>query len=221
MKISPTPPPLRAPPPDLSKPPPERASPADISPPQTRGGIRSRNVIASRIFAGPNQYPPKEFAAYGIVAFPSRPSLHDRDRYLTICHAYLASLPHAFELELPPAEQMVTVWPLDSDHYTWLNDPTLTSSLNATSQDVCAMVVHHYGLATARTALKDAAHAGVNINTIGPLLLAWSPSADKGKDDALVLVSNLSDITTYDQALEMFLAWSREIERDPAVWSNG
>ena len=64
-------------------------------------GLPPSSVIASRIFAGPNQYPPKEFAAYSIVAFPSRPSLHDRDRYLTICHAYVATLPHASELELP------------------------------------------------------------------------------------------------------------------------
>ena len=111
---------------------------------------------------------------------------------------------------------MVTVWPLDSDHYTWLNNPRLFSD-----QDVCPMAVDHYGLVIAQMAIKDAAHSGVNINAIGPLLLAWSPSTDKGKADALVLVSDLSDITTYDQALEMLLAWSREIERDPTVWSNG
>jgi hypothetical protein len=111
---------------------------------------------------------------------------------------------------------MVTVWPLDSEIYTWLNNPTSTSG-----QDVCTIAVDHYGLVTAQMALKDAAHTGVNINTIGPLLLAWSPSTDKGKDHASVLVSNLSDITTYDQALEMFLAWSREIERDPTLWRNG
>ena len=32
------------------------------------------NVCVSRIFAGPAQYPPKDFAAYGIVAFPSAPT---------------------------------------------------------------------------------------------------------------------------------------------------
>jgi amino acid transporter len=34
---------------------------------------------ASRLFAGPHQYPPSSFAAYGIVAFPSRATPDDRD----------------------------------------------------------------------------------------------------------------------------------------------
>ncbi len=63
----------------------------------------------------------------------------------------------------------------------------------------------------AQQALKDAEMSGRNPSGGGPYLLAWSPSADKGKPDALVLVSDLSDITTYEQAQERFLAWSRDI----------
>jgi hypothetical protein len=55
-------------------------------------------VIASRLFAGPDQYPPEEFAAYGILAFRSRASSQDRARHLMICEAYAATLPHADEL---------------------------------------------------------------------------------------------------------------------------
>ena len=75
----------------------------------------SASVIPSRFFAGPNQYPPREFAAYGILAFRSRPSSYNRDRYSMICEAYATALPHASELAVPRGKQMVTVWPLNSD----------------------------------------------------------------------------------------------------------
>ena len=37
----------------------------------------------------------------------------------------------------------------------------------------------------------------------------------------MILLANLSDVTTYDQAHERFLKWSREIEQDPELWSKG
>lgn len=75
----------------------------------------SSGVKASRIFAGPGQYPPAEFAAYGIVAFRTLAAPDDRAHYELICEAYVRSLLHVSELDVPPAEQMVTVWPVDSD----------------------------------------------------------------------------------------------------------
>lgn len=180
-------------------------------------GIVKHTVLPSRVFSGPNQYPPRNFAAYGIVAFRSRPSVHDRDRYVMICHAYISTLPHASELEAPSTEQMVTVWPLDRDNLaSQLNYGEITST-----QDSCGTAVDNYGLVISQAALKEAEYAGVPGNTAGPLLLAWSPPTDKGRRDALVLVSDLSDVTTYDQAWELFLAWSRDIERDPTLWSKG
>ena len=171
-------------------------------------------VNASRIFAGPNQYPPREFAAYGILAFPSRPSPADRDRYLMICNEYVAVLPDTRELSLPRAKQMVTVWPLNSDY----SDHQLSKAKTA---DICEFSVAHYGLVTAQQALKDAELAGANTTGIGPFLLAWSPSTDKGKRDVLVLVSDLSNLTTSEQAREIFLAWTHDIEEDPSLWSKG
>lgn len=173
-------------------------------------------VTASRIFASPKRYPPTDFAAYGILAFPSRPSPFTRNRYLMFCHAYLAVLPHESELDVPRAEQMVTVWPLRSDE--------ACDRLNRARdlpQDACEMAVDDYGLVIAQQALKEAKLSGRNVSGGGPFLLAWSPAANKGKPGAPVLVSDLSDITTYEQAHERLLAWSRDIESDPAVWTGG
>lgn len=176
-------------------------------------------VRASRIFASPNRHPPTEFAAYGILAFRSRPSPFNRDRHMMFCHAYLAVLPHASELAVPRSEQMVTVWPVSSDEASALLN-LLSTQINRL-QIACQMAVEDYGLVIAKQALKDAEMSGRNLSGGGPYLLAWSPSADKGKPDALVLVSDLSDITTYEQAQERFLAWSRDIESDPALWARG
>jgi hypothetical protein len=81
--------------------------------------------------------------------------------------------------------------------------------------------VDNYGLVVAKQAIKDAELAGVDASGRGPFLLAWSPSIDKGKQDALVLVSDLSHITTYEQAKQILQLWSRDIEQDPQLWSNG
>jgi hypothetical protein len=173
-------------------------------------------VTASRIFAGPTEYPPTEFAAYGILAFRSRPSPYDRERHLMFCNAYVAALPHASELDVPRSRQMVTVWPLDSDEAS-----DRLNGLRSQLKDICQIAVDNYGLVVAQQALKDAEVTGRTLDRAGPFLLAWSPSADKGKEDALVLVSDLSDITTYEQARERLLAWSRDIENDPALWVRG
>lgn len=171
-------------------------------------------ITASRIFAGPNQYPPQDFAAYGILAFRSRPSPHDRDRHLMICHAYVTSLPHTSEMSIPLSEQMVTVWPVDAD--------ADAEELNRMPPDVlCEFAVDQYGLVIAKQALRDAELAGVDTSDRGPFLLAWSPSIDKGKQDALVLVLDLSNVTTYPQAQQILLEWSSDIEQDPQFWSNG
>jgi hypothetical protein len=89
------------------------------------------------------------------------------------------------------------------------------------TNDICQIAVDDYGLVIAQQALKDAELTSRTLSHAGPFLLAWSPSADKGKQDALVLVSDLSDITTYEQAHEIFVAWSRDIESDPALWMSG
>ena len=175
----------------------------------------SPTVTASRIFAGPNQYPPNEFAAYGILAFPSQPSIYDSNRYLMICRAYTATLIHTSELNIPRAEQMVTVWPIGSDSKA--NELNYRSSRD----EACEQAVDNYGLVIAKGALNHAKVAGVDTSGRGPFLLAWSPATDKGKRDAVVLSANLSDITTYEQAKGVLLDWENDIEKNPKLWRNG
>ena len=169
---------------------------------------------ASRLFAGPNQYPPADFAAYGIVAFSSRAAPNDRDLYIMMCEAYVAVLPHESELALPNSAQMVTVWPMSSD--------SAAIRINRAHRDeVCDQAVDGYGLVVATQALKDAAKVGADVSGRGPYLLAWSPSTQKGKADALVLVANLSNVTTADEAKLGLLRWKKDILEDSAIWNNG
>jgi TolB-like protein len=182
--------------------------------PQSTSGPSAQSVTASRIFSGPSQYPPNEFAAYGILAFRSRASSHDLSRYLMICEAYVASLPHASELAIPHHLQMATVWPINSD--------ANADKINRLPREnICHKAVSSYGLVTALQALKDAELAGVDTSGPGPFLLAWSPSATKGRSDVLVLTSDLSNVTTFKQARSILLRWSRDIEQDPALWEKG
>lgn len=177
----------------------------------------SRAVTASRLFAGPTQYPPEDFAAYGIVAFPSRATSHDRARHLMICEAYVGSLPHASALAVAIEDQMATVWPLDADDMaTELNG---RGSRRPTA--ICDAAVDAYGLALAQQALHDGAAAGVDVSGPGPFLLAWSPPSDKGQADAVVLMVDLSGVTTAGQALELFQRWRTDIEGSPELWRTG
>jgi hypothetical protein len=175
------------------------------------------SVRASRVFTGPEQYPPKDFAAYGIVAFRSAPTDYDRHRFLLVCEAYSASLPHTHDLpNVPRDEQMVTVWPVTSVQ--------TADGLNACYQHknvACEGAVAKYNLVIARQAILEAERAGVEVSGRGPYLLAWSPAATKGNKDALVLVANLSNKTTYDDVRDVFVWWAEKIEQNPELWKEG
>ena len=45
--------------------------------------------------------------------------------------------------------------------------------------------------------------------------------SDYGQADVLVLVSNLSDVTTALQATRRFDAWRDDIKENPELWSTG
>jgi hypothetical protein len=169
--------------------------------------------IESRLFAGPDQYPPTDFAAYGIIAFPSRATPDDRDRYKMLCEVYLAALPHARELQIPDSQQMVMVWPMSEN--------SLAEGLNETRRKnfVCDSAVDNYGLVVATRALDDARRARAeNLDGRGPFLLAWSPATQKGQRDALVLVANLSNVTTSAEAQDRLRSWKLDILDNPDIW---
>ena len=172
-------------------------------------------ISATRNFAGPDQYPPTSFAAYGIVAFPSKATPEDQSRYAMICDAYVASFPSVSEAGMPAQDQMVTVWPIDDDVIaTAINQPT--------TENVCDFAVKHYGLDIALHAIDDAERAaGKPLDDIGPYLLAWSPSIAKGNPSAIVLQSDLSTVVTPLQAKTLFMHWRREIVENPGLWRAG
>lgn len=176
--------------------------------------VISESVDATRIFISPGSHPPSGFAAYGIVAFGSRAMPSDIDRHLMICEAYTATLPHTSESSALKSEQLVTAWPVTQYQFA--------VHLNyAPRTDVCPKAVEHYDLITARKAYREAERAGAKLAGNGPYLLAWSPSTQKGETDALVLVADLSTVTTPSQALSVFNGWRRDIEGDPMLWNDG
>lgn len=169
--------------------------------------------ISSRLFAGPSQYPPQDFMAYGIVAFPARATTGDRARHMAICEGYAAALVHFTEASVPIYEQMVTIWPIDGDDRA--------RAVNRMPRpQVCAQAVDQYGLAVAQKAIADAEMTGLKIAGLGPFVFAWSPSASKGKSDALILHADLSYIQSDEDAKLFFTKWSDEIQNDPTVWTD-
>jgi hypothetical protein len=172
-------------------------------------------ILASRAFAGPTQYPPSRFAAYGIVAFTSRAMSDDLPRYHMICNAYITSLLSYREVPAPIQRQMVTVWPIETDSAANLINAMIPND------KLCEKAVDSYGLMTALIAIDDAKRSHAELDGLGPFLLAWSPSGQKGRPDALVLVSNLSNVTTFEQAKQVLLRWSHDVVENPDLWENG
>ena len=181
-------------------------------------------VRASRLFAGPEQYPPEDFAAYGILAFRSGATSQSEQRYLAICEGFLAGLPAAAELanrDIPLEEQMATVWPLD--------DVGLANHVNGTNPDsvpreLCGDIVTGIDLITSLDAIamaEMAASEGESFDGAGPYLIAWSPSTDVGQPDVPVLIWDLSDVTTIEEATRQFVDWADEIVENPDLWRDG
>lgn len=187
-------------------------------PAMANGGGPAREVPslvrASRLFAGPGQYPPEAFAAYGILAFPSRATSADLERHQMLCEAYVANLPRTDELGLPVEQQMVTVWPLTEDK--------IADELNrAPDSSPCETAVRNYGLPVALQAIRDVGRARLRPLGRGPLLLAWSPATGKGDPEAIVLIADLSGVTTAEQAATLFALWRQDIEANPELWNRG
>lgn len=168
--------------------------------------------LASRTFIEPHHFPPKEYAAYGIVAFPALATAANRDRYMSVCEAYVTTLPKPGDLTVPLAKQMVTVWPVDSK--------SLAIKLAADSTpSVCAAAVDHYHLATALYAISDAKTAGADFKgASGPFLVAWAPSGSKGQQHVPVLIADLSEASTGGELQKEFEKWRDDIQTNSALW---
>lgn len=178
--------------------------------------ISGISIRASRIFAGPDQYPPAEFAAYGILAFQTRAiaSNEERERHLMICNAYVSAIPHSRELDIPLQSQMVTVWPIETNSGADIVN-------NMRRNQLCDYAVDRYGLVGAQKAIREAMGAGFDPSGQGPFLLAWSPAAEKGMARNPILVGDLSNVTQSTEARRIFIDWLEGIESDPTLWKTG
>ena len=180
------------------------------------------DVQASRAFAGPGDFPPSGFAGYGILAFPVSPRLSP-DRFTMFCQAYALTFLTSSSLAergVPIDEQMVTVLPVSSSDVASQSD-----SLNEV--DACNLALGQYDVAQAQSAIAKAEAAsdrtdGVDVlDGRGPFLLAWSPGGTFGSRDALVLVADLSNTSSKEQAELDMRTWQRDIEQDPSIWRRG
>lgn len=173
--------------------------------------------VPTRVFEGPFALGDKsggKFKAYGLVAFSTRATQSDKERHLMICEAYTASLPHISESNVDSSQQLVTVWPVTSIDVSLLLN-------RAPRLEGCEYAVHNYDLITSLSAYADAELAGADLSGTGPYLLAWSPHSQKGKVGSQVLVTDLSTVTTTEQALSVFRDWRNDIQLDTSLWEKG
>ncbi|MER8951428.1 fasciclin domain-containing protein [Mesorhizobium sp. M0833] len=174
----------------------------------------SREIHASRIFAGPNEYPPTNFAAYGILAFRSKATPYDQERQKMLCEAFVNAVLPSSSLVVPTATQMVTVWPMDSAEHA-------KAATKADITKTCDEALHDYGLAISQKAIRDAIASGVAIDGDGPFLIAWAPPTQMGRPGAVVLKADLSTVTEYKMASDIMHRWVIEIENRPELWKSG
>jgi hypothetical protein len=172
------------------------------------------HILPTRMVAGPGMFPPKDFKAYGIVAFKNRRTESDNSRYTMICNAYVSALLYYKDVPAGLGKQMVTVWPVNDD------DGARRINQDVKRDDVCKFAVPQYGLRIAQDAINDAREIGLDLNDRGPFLLAWTPGEKKGQRDAIVLFFDLSDVINEEQAKQVFARWAERIEADASLWSR-
>lgn len=182
----------------------------------------SVDVQASRAFAGPGDFPPSGFAGYGILAFPVSPQASP-DRFKIFCEAYAFTFSTSDDLAargVTIAEQMVTVLPVSSSETAFE-----LAALDAS--EACDLALSEYDVTQAQSAIAKAEAASERTDGIksleerGPFLLAWAPGQTFGSRDALVLVADLSNSATREQAALDMRTWRRDIEQDPNLWRTG
>lgn len=179
------------------------------------------DLAATRIFAAPDSIPPEDFAAYAILATRHRPGGTDRNRYLSICRAYLDVLDDALREDLPQRDrQLVTVWPVSQER--------LSSALNKAHSDAdrCAAAVDHYHMPTGKRAMSEAERGSPELlrelsTRNGPFLLAWNPSSDKGQSGVPLFRMDLSEVRTQTQARALFRLWRRGVLENAENWVDG
>ncbi|WP_027234566.1 peptidoglycan-binding domain-containing protein [Leisingera caerulea] len=191
------------------------AATAAVVPPDTPGVA----PVPTRVFAGPGQFPPSRFRGYGFLAFPALASEYDFDRHMKLCQAYVNSLPATSSVKQPRGDQFVTVWPI--------KDKRLASSLNGKflrleTSAKCSKAIDDYDDGQAREVLANVRAAqNVSLDGRGPYLFGWIPANEYGQAGKLILMLDLSRVTTYEQALVQLQSWQQKIATNPELLRDG
>ncbi|WP_299735681.1 hypothetical protein [uncultured Roseobacter sp.] len=183
-------------------------------------------TAATRSFAAPSQFPPQDFAAYGILAFPTNPKANtaNRARFDRFCGAFVSGIEsseYTTAQGIPTQQQMVTVLPVTFEAVV---DEAFAA---VDDKEACDLARDNYGLLQAQQAIKQANAASERTDGIdelsgrGPFLIAWSPGTSKGEKDAIVLVSDLSNSTSQAQAEADIRLWVTTIQLDQSLWRRG
>jgi hypothetical protein len=218
-------PPPPPPPPVMMPPPPPRPAPslpppptASIPPPAIGGGGSPPMAIATRIFLAGNEPVPGQFGAVAVLIFPSGA---DPARMQNVCRAFVAVLDDSDEVSerLPNAAQMVTIWPVRPDSAV----PRFgVVSTPAQADRLCAAAVANYDLLRVRVAMAGLPAAErLAPATRGPLLAAWAPGADFGRQHVSILRYDLSGIAGQQRLIGAMQVWKDKIERQPELWQSG
>lgn len=202
------PPPMYLPPTAQNAPPlPGQTGPR--APTSTIRPIGPARLMPVRNFIKADEVIPRGVGAYGMVAFPFLPTADTRARLLSVCRAFLSSLPtqSSVPASIPPSELMVTFWPL------------MRLDLNLAD---CNILIDNYALFSGLAAIRDAEAQGARfLGRRGPFLIGWSPAESRLRRDSVVLVIDLSPYESESSFLEVFQTWRQQIVERPELWRHG
>ncbi len=164
-----------------------------------------------RALITPSEMPPAGVPAYGMVAFGALPLPEDRPRFDAVCQAFRSTLlTHGQVAGTPVAAQMITFWPVRDHEGLAGDDPP------------CEAMIERYDLKAGLDAIRDADTRREQLAARrGPFLIAWSPSASRAKPDAVILVIDMSAMSSADSFQDVFVTWRQKIIDDPKFWRGG
>ena len=175
-------------------------------------------AIATRIFLAGNEPIPGQFGAIAVVIFPNG---SDPARLQQVCRAFVAVLDDSGEVSerLPDAAQMVTIWPVKSG--SAVPRSGVVSSA-AEADRMCTAAAANYDYLRAQQAMAGLPSAErLAPATRGPLLAAWAPGADFGRQHVSILRYDLSGIAGQQRLIGAMQIWKDKIERQPELWQSG
>ena len=187
------------------------------------GGPPASFDAATRLFGAPDDFPPKDYGGYGIVAWRTEHTASDHETRMNVCRSFERTFVRTGWSSVPKARQLVTVWPVDSVESR--DGIRRLGGAAANRDERCARALDAYGLDAADGAFRDLRtgapelHARLSARA-GPFLMAWNPADRKGEADAAILVFDMSAVRTEESARAWFTVWKEEIVNRQGEWAD-